>query len=104
MPRPFEPIGRFLRDLKRRNVYKVAVAYLAVAFVSLQAVNLLIPATTLPGWADELLLALLIAGWPGVSLRYLYPRALGPLRTEPRYERVIGEIDRSWGIDPEGAR
>lgn len=55
---------RFFRELKRRNVYKVAVAYLAVVFVGLQAVDLLIPSTTLPAWADELLIALAIFGFP----------------------------------------
>lgn len=60
-------LWRFIRELRRRNVYKVAVAYLAVAFVGLQAVNLLIPATTLPSWADQLFLGLLILGFP-VSL------------------------------------
>jgi TolB-like protein/Tfp pilus assembly protein PilF len=64
MPLPRDRLGRFFRELKRRNVYKVAITYLAVAFVGLQAVNLLVPATTLPAWADELLLALLIAGFP----------------------------------------
>lgn len=55
---------RFFSELKRRNVYKVAVAYLAVSFIGLQAVDLLVPATTLPAWADELLIALAIFGFP----------------------------------------
>jgi TolB-like protein/Flp pilus assembly protein TadD len=55
---------QLLQELKRRNVYKVAVAYATVAFVGFQAVNLLIPSTRLPPWADELLLAFLIAGFP----------------------------------------
>lgn len=57
-------LGRLLAELKRRKVYRVAVAYLAVAFVGLQAVNLLVPATTLPSWADELLIALAVFGFP----------------------------------------
>lgn len=64
MPDVIENLRRFLAELRRRNVYRVSATYLVVAFVGLQAVNLLIPATTLPGWADELLLALLIAGFP----------------------------------------
>ncbi len=58
---------RFFRELKRRKVYRVAATYLAVAFVGFQAVKLLIPSTTLPPWADELMLAFLIVGFP-VSL------------------------------------
>lgn len=55
---------RFLQELKRRRVYRVAAAYVAVVFVGLQAVNLLVPATTLPSWADELLIALAVFGFP----------------------------------------
>lgn len=60
----FGRLRRFLRELRRRNVYKVAVAYLAVAFVGLQAARLLVPATTLPGWADELLIYVAVFGFP----------------------------------------
>lgn len=64
MAEPFARLRRFLRELKRRNVYKVAVAYLAVAFVGLQAARLLVPATTLPGWADEFLIYVAVFGFP----------------------------------------
>lgn len=64
MLRLFDRLPDFLAELKRRQVYRVAVTYATVAFIGFQAVNLLIPATTLPAWADELLLAFLIAGFP----------------------------------------
>ena len=54
----------FLRELKRRNVYRVATVYAAVAFIALEVIDLLIPSTTLPGWADEFLLAIAIIGFP----------------------------------------
>lgn len=57
-------LSHFLAELKRRKVYRVAVVYLAVAFVGLQVVNLLVPATTLPSWADEFLIALAVFGFP----------------------------------------
>jgi len=53
-----------LRELKRRNVYRVAVVYLAVAFLTLQVIDLLIPATTLPEWVAPFLLAIAIMGFP----------------------------------------
>lgn len=56
-------LGHFLAELKRRKVYRVAVAYLAVVFIGLQAVDLLVPATTLPPWVDELLIALAVFGF-----------------------------------------
>ncbi|MDT8321486.1 MAG: SUMF1/EgtB/PvdO family nonheme iron enzyme [Xanthomonadales bacterium] len=57
-------MSRFFRELKRRKVYQVGVTYLLVAFVGLQVAELLIPSTTLPDWADEFLIAILIVGFP----------------------------------------
>lgn len=51
-------------ELKRRKVIRVAIAYLVVMFIALQVIDLLIPSTTLPPWADELLLAIAILGFP----------------------------------------
>lgn len=50
------------------------------------------------GWARSPLL-----GWPNVSLRYLYPGMLGPLREDARYGELIREINRSWGLAPDGS-
>ncbi len=61
-------LRRFLLDLKRRKVYRAIAVYVVVAYVSLEVVNLLIPATTLPVWADELLLAIAIVGLPIVAV------------------------------------
>ena len=62
----FDPLEKhgFLAELKRRKVYQVAITYVVVAFVGLEAVDLLIPATTLPAWADEFFLAIAIMGFP----------------------------------------
>lgn len=64
MSKAFDSIRRVFSELKRRNVYKVAAAYLAVAFVGLQAAQLLVPSTTLPTWTDDLLIYLAIFGFP----------------------------------------
>lgn len=57
-------VGRFLIELKRRKVYQVAAVYLAAAFVGLEALDLLVPETTLPGWAPQLFIALAVLGFP----------------------------------------
>lgn len=54
----------FLAELRRRNVYRVGIAYIVVALVALETVDMLIPSTVLPGWVDEFLLAIAIIGWP----------------------------------------
>lgn len=32
-------------------------------------------------------------------LRYFFPEALGALREDPRHERLLGDVDRSWGLE-----
>lgn len=56
-------MGHFLRELKRRHVYRVAVTYAVVAFVTLQAAALVFPATTLAGAYDVLVLVAFV-GFP----------------------------------------
>ncbi|MFV1988308.1 MAG: tetratricopeptide repeat protein [Gemmatimonadota bacterium] len=64
MSDPLEKPHGFLAELKRRKVYRVAIAYVAVTFVGLEAVDLLIPATTLPAWSGTFFLAIVIIGFP----------------------------------------
>jgi TolB-like protein/Tfp pilus assembly protein PilF len=64
MSNPVDKLFGFLRELKRRNVYRVTTVYVAVAFLALEAIDLLIPSTTLPPWVDEFLLAIAIIGFP----------------------------------------
>jgi len=64
MPDPLDRLQSFLVELKRRKVYRVAVTYVIVAFAGLEAVDLLIPSTTLPAWAGSFLLAIAIMGFP----------------------------------------
>lgn len=55
---------RLLGELKRRNVYKVAVAYAAVAWLLLQALSILLPAFEAPGWVLKVFVAAIAAGFP----------------------------------------
>lgn len=36
--------------------------------------------------------------WPVISARYLFQDVLGELRKDPRYDRLLRSIDRSWGM------
>ncbi|MDX1579628.1 MAG: hypothetical protein R3266_14175, partial [Gemmatimonadota bacterium] len=60
--------GDFFVELKRRKVYHVAVIYLVAAAGALELVDVIVPSTRLPDWADELLLALAILGFPLASV------------------------------------
>jgi DNA-binding NtrC family response regulator len=55
---------RFLRELRRRHVYKVAVGYLAAGFVGLEVAQLLLPVLPLPEWSYLLMVALAVLGFP----------------------------------------
>jgi TolB-like protein/Tfp pilus assembly protein PilF len=54
----------FFAELKRRNVYKVAVAYAVVAWLLLQALSILLPAFEAPPWVLRVFIAAIVAGFP----------------------------------------
>ena len=56
--------GNFFAELKRRNVYKVAVAYAVVAWLLMQAASIVLPTFEAPGWTMKILLAALAVGFP----------------------------------------
>jgi len=51
-------------ELKRRNVYKVAVAYAVVSWLLIQAASIVLPAFEAPAWAIKVLLVALAVGFP----------------------------------------
>jgi TolB-like protein/cytochrome c-type biogenesis protein CcmH/NrfG len=57
-------VGNFFAELKRRNVYKVAVAYLVVAWLVIQAASILLPTFHAPEWVMQTIVLLLIVGFP----------------------------------------
>ena len=54
----------FFSELKRRNVYKVAVAYIIVAWLLIQAASILFPTFEAPPWVMKVFVALLVFGFP----------------------------------------
>ena len=54
----------FLAELKRRNVYKVAVAYAIVAWLLIQVATQVFPFLEIPNWAIRLVIMLLALGFP----------------------------------------
>jgi CheY-like chemotaxis protein len=61
---PFGALGALLWQLKRRLVYNVAATYAAVGFITLQAVELIVPVLPVPTWLYTALVVLVIAGFP----------------------------------------
>src|SRR5256886_8436218 len=56
--------GNFFAELKRRNVYKVAVAYAIVAWLLIQVARQVFPFFEIPNWAVRLVVLLLVIGFP----------------------------------------
>src|SRR5258707_5154328 len=56
--------GNFFAELKRRNVYKVAVAYAIVAWLLIQVPTQVFPFFEIPNWTVRLVVLLLILGFP----------------------------------------
>src|SRR5437660_3900036 len=54
----------FFAELKRRNVYKVAVAYIIASWALAQGLAQVLPVFDIPNWTVRLLIVLLILGFP----------------------------------------
>ncbi len=54
----------YLSELQRRNVFKVAIAYLMLAWLILQFVDVITPILNLPDWFSKVVLVLLIIVFP----------------------------------------
>ncbi len=55
---------KFFAELKRRNVYKVAIAYGVVAWLLMQVASQIFPFFEIPNWAVRLVVLLLVIGFP----------------------------------------
>jgi TolB-like protein/Tfp pilus assembly protein PilF len=54
----------FVGELKRRNVYKVAIAYAVIAWLLMQIASQIFPFFEIPNWAVRLVVLLLVLGFP----------------------------------------
>src|SRR5438477_3143899 len=68
---------KFFGELKRRNVYKVAVAYAVVAWLLIQGATQVFPFFEIPNWAVRLVVLLLVIGFP-VALSMAWAFELTP--------------------------
>jgi len=54
----------FFAELKRRNLYKVAIAYAVIAWLLIQAASILFPRFEALGWMMKVFVAIVAAGFP----------------------------------------
>jgi TolB-like protein/Tfp pilus assembly protein PilF len=85
------PLTQFLRELKRRRVFRVAVAYLVVAWLLVQVSNTTFPHLGLPVWSITLVIVLALVGFPlAVVLAWAF-------------EMTPGRVTRDGPTDPKAA-
>jgi len=88
----------FVEELKRRNVFKVAVLYVVAAWLILQVADVLFPNLGAPEWAFGLVLGLLILFFfPVLIFSWVYELTPEGLRREK-------EVDRSQSVTHETGR
>jgi len=61
---PESALTRFYRELKRRKVFRVAIAYAIVAWIVVEVSSVLFPAMLLPDWSVRLVIGLAFVGFP----------------------------------------
>ncbi len=62
-------IDNFFAELKRRNVYKVALAYAVVAWLLIQAASILLPTFEAPTLVMKAFVVFLALGFVGVAIK-----------------------------------
>lgn len=91
----------FFTELKRRNVYKVAIAYAVVGWLVIQVSSTVLPTFHAPEWVVQTLVVLVASGLPialgenGVSLNSLTLHRWCP--------RCRSYICKEFGFDPVSA-
>src|ERR1700686_5769979 len=57
-------LGNFFAELKRRNVYKVAVAYIVAGWALAQGIPPVFPVFDIPNWAVRFVVIAIVIGFP----------------------------------------
>jgi len=70
-------LNNFFSELKRRNVYKVAIAYAVVAWLVIQAASIFLPAFNAPQWAMQIVILILVVGFP-IALAFSWAFEITP--------------------------
>jgi len=88
----------FFNELKRRNVFKVAIAYIVMAWLVMQVADVILNNITAPGWVFQVVLLLLGIGFL-LALFFAWAFEMTPegLKRE-------SEVDRSQSITPQTGR
>ncbi|MCH8221047.1 MAG: hypothetical protein IIA76_06875, partial [Proteobacteria bacterium] len=82
------------RELKRRNVIKVAIAYAVVAWLLIEVTATVFPILKLPDWSVTLVTAFILIGFPlALILAWAF-------EITPEGIKLEKDVDRSQSITP----
>src|SRR5258708_5908712 len=88
----------FFAELKRRNVYKVAVAYAVVAWLLIQVATQVFPFFEIPNWAVQLVVLVMVIGFPiATVLSWAFEMTPEGIKRE-------AEVDRAKSIPRKAGR
>ncbi|MEY2438627.1 MAG: eukaryotic-like serine/threonine-protein kinase [Verrucomicrobiota bacterium] len=88
----------FFSELKRRNVYKVAVAYAIVSWLLIQAASIFFPAFDAPPWVMKIFIIVIIFGFPvALILAWAFELTLEGIKR-------ADEVDPNESITPRTGR
>ncbi len=94
---PTIPPARFVGELKRRRVPRVALVYLAASFATIEAADVVLPRLGLPDWTVTLVLALALVGFPvAIGLAWAFDFSGGAVERTPKVGDGVGGGDSSW--------
>jgi TolB-like protein/Tfp pilus assembly protein PilF len=93
-------IDNFFAELKRRNVYKVAVAYIVAGWALSQGIAQVFPVFDIPNWAIRLIVLLIILGLPiAIVLAWMFeitPQGIRRTETADTMPSVPGQKKHAW--------
>lgn len=91
-------MNSFLSELRRRNVFRVAAAYLVVGWLILQVIAVIAEPLGLPGWTDTLVIVLLGIAFPiALILAWAFevtPEGVKLTAAVPEDESISGQTGR----------
>jgi TolB-like protein len=89
----------FLSELKRRNVYKVAVAYIVAGWALAQGLAQVLPVFSVPNWIIQLLVVLIVMGLPvALGLAWAFELTSQGLKRTEDVDPRAGHVskNRAW--------
>src|SRR6266480_660765 len=92
--------GNFFAELKRRNVYKVAVAYAVAGWALSQGIAQVFPVFDVPNWAIRMIVLLIVLGFPvAVVFAWFFeitPEGIKRTEVADAMPKVATQKKRAW--------